>query len=162
MAERMKSLDPDQLTIAANRSGQFKLIMSNSTIKVDTTWSDLQKGDDAEMADAQSEVSKRFKSVEIDLKSFLKLVSCQLPEHETELWIFSRACATFVVSVADMGCCLSPSHFCPPVRTVPHQQQRRLQKLLRSHHGEASRVCEVRTLLMVTPSPVSDPPARAR
>jgi hypothetical protein len=99
VAERMKTLNPDKIHIAANRMGQVKLVMSNDSINLETVWNHLKPGDDEEMDDAQAEASKRFRSVQVDLKAFLKLVSCQLPEHDTELWIYSGACATFVVSV---------------------------------------------------------------
>jgi HUS1 checkpoint protein len=98
VAERMKALDPDRVVIASNRAGQVKLVMSNEGIKIDTTWKDLPLGDDHSMADESAESSKRFKSVRVDLKSFVKLLSCQLPEHSTELWIYHRACASFAVS----------------------------------------------------------------
>ncbi|UZJ51401.1 hypothetical protein CBS101457_000721 [Exobasidium rhododendri] len=99
VAERMKSLNPDKLSIAASRAGQVRLITSNDSIKIDTTWMGLKFGDDEAMDDIQAETSKRFRVVQVDLRAFLKLVSCQLPEHEAELWIYTAACATFVFHI---------------------------------------------------------------
>jgi hypothetical protein len=99
VAERMKSLEPDKVIIAANRAGQLRLVMSNDTIKIETIWSNLQPGDDPNMADPQSNVSKRYASVRVDMRAFIKLLSCQFPEHQTEFFIYAGACATFVVSV---------------------------------------------------------------
>jgi HUS1 checkpoint protein len=101
VAERMKALDPDRVIIASNRSGQVKLVMSNDNINIETIWNDLSPGDDHLMAPPKAEPSKRFKSVRVDLKSFVRLLSCQLPEHKTELWILQRQCASFVVSLAE-------------------------------------------------------------
>lgn len=91
-------LEPEKLVIAANRIGQLKLAMSNDSIKIETCWDGLKHADNEEMDDKEAESSKRFKSIRVDLKALSKLLSCQLPEHNTELWIYARACATFVVS----------------------------------------------------------------
>ena len=146
VAERMKSLDPDQLTIAANRNGQVKLIMNHSTLKVDTTWSGLQAGDDEEMAEEQAESSKRFKSVQVDLKAFVKLVSCNLPEHEIELWIFARACATFVVGAAgEKASGGQRTH--PGLVADPHKEHCRPQGVCGPHHGQSpGPACTLREL----------------
>lgn len=98
VAERIKTLDPEKVVLAANRGGQVKLAMSNESVKVETTWHGLKHGDDEVMADVRSEPLMRFKSIRVDLKALSKLLSCQLPEHETEFWIYARACASFVVS----------------------------------------------------------------
>lgn len=95
----MKTLDPNKVVIAVSRHGELKLIMSNDTIKVETIWKDLQHPDFLEEAANRPDAPTRFKSVRVDLKSFVKLMSCQLPEHDIELWLYQRVCATFVVSI---------------------------------------------------------------
>ena len=106
VAERMKSLEPDKVVIGVNGQRQVKLAMSNDTIKIETVWNNLPKVADtldtsssssSAVADPNSEAAKRFRSIRVDLKAFLKMLSFQLPEHKAEFWIYQPVCATFVV-----------------------------------------------------------------
>lgn len=104
VADRLRMMDPvnERITIASNRSGELKTSISSDEIKVATQWTGLRLVDNEQAADtdrnpAQQAAMKRFHSVDLDAKSFGKLLACTLPDYDAECWLASRRYATFVV-----------------------------------------------------------------
>lgn len=93
----MKAVDAkhDRITIALNQQGDLKLILDGQDIKIESKWTGLKSISDPQ--EASAEVRTRFRQVQVDLKAFVRFLSCQLLDYTAEVYIQNKKTATFVV-----------------------------------------------------------------
>lgn len=105
VADHMRSLS-DVVTLSANRRGELRLSVVEDEVSLDTTWSHLAHPtiDASQPSTAQNQQSNpdEHKSVNLEMKSFLKFLSSYIVATTTIACICANHCAIFYVYIGDV------------------------------------------------------------
>ncbi|EPQ28001.1 uncharacterized protein PFL1_04328 [Pseudozyma flocculosa PF-1] len=102
VVDHMRSLS-DILTVSANHEGNLKLSVAEDEVKLETTWSDLAHPHiTASQNPEQTSDPSEYKSVMLDMKSFLRFLSSYVVATTTIACICSNHCAIFYVYIGDV------------------------------------------------------------
>ncbi|SNX87627.1 related to protein hus1, required for S-M and DNA damage checkpoints [Melanopsichium pennsylvanicum] len=103
VTEHMRSLS-DVVTLSANKQGQLRLSVMEHQVSLDTTWSNLAHPtiDASQSSTVNNQLSdpSHHKSVNLEIKSFLKFLSSYVVATTTIACICSNHCAIFYVYIS--------------------------------------------------------------
>lgn len=106
VAERMRSVESthDRIMILSNLAGEVKIAVQSDFTKVETLWTGMQTTEfwpqNAEMTAAYKQ---RFRQVNLDARSFVRLLGCNLMDYVPEVLIAPKRFATFLIHVRKPG-----------------------------------------------------------
>lgn len=105
VAERMRSVESthDRIMILANLTGEVKVAVQSDTTKVETHWTGMQTNAGQDITDANLAQRQKFRQVNLDARSFVRLLGCTLIDYVPELWIAPKRFATFMIHVRRPG-----------------------------------------------------------
>lgn len=102
VADKMGKVESthDRIMVLANLAGEVKIAVQSDTTKVETHWAGMQSKENTEATLVQRQ---RFRQVNLDSRTFVRLLGCTLIDYVPELWMAPKRFATFLIHVRKPG-----------------------------------------------------------